>query len=203
MEMQGSLYTTVAEAVSPVLVSWQVLCCLCFCGVSKGEGSPAVASSSGLSLRGLLSVCRLCCLAPVHGPWPPLPFLSTRWKMHYNTVNSPSWKKKRVWRGGRRSCFVTQENKMSVVWFQQTCGEVNEGWICDWCEPESVNSHCIDCLVFVHAQKGGAPCVYICLLFSKAFQQQMTSFLKSFSGFLGKEEITQPKTGGMHCTRSY
>lgn len=27
-----------------------------------------------------------------------------------------------------------------------------------------------------------------------------TSFLKSFSGFLGKEEIIQPKTGGMHCT---
>lgn len=51
--MQGSLYTTVAEAVSPVLVSWQVLCCQCFHGASKGEGSPAVASSTGLYLRGL------------------------------------------------------------------------------------------------------------------------------------------------------
>lgn len=45
--MQGPHYTAVAEAASPVLVPRQVLCCLCFCAVSTGEGSPALVSPPG------------------------------------------------------------------------------------------------------------------------------------------------------------
>lgn len=58
-----------------------------------------------------------------------------------------------------------QENRMSVVLLQQTCREVNEGGICDWCMLEPVIV-CIACLDVVHTQKGGASCVYIVLLFS-------------------------------------
>lgn len=42
--MQGSLYPAVAGAASLVPMPRQVLCCLCFPGVSTGDGSPALAS---------------------------------------------------------------------------------------------------------------------------------------------------------------
>lgn len=138
---------------------------------------------------------RLCWLAPIRCPWPPLLFLSASWKMHYNSVNSPSWKKKvgvEGW-GKKLFCHAGEQNVSYLI----SADLWRSKWKLNlWLVWATVcNSYCIDLLGLCACSERRCSVCTSSSCFQNHFNNRWFHFLNHLLDSLAKRKLHSQRLG--------